>query len=200
MRKGFSLIEVIVTVSIFAIVLVSLTFLIINIYRIYGFSFQQNTAINEARKGVETMVKEIRGARYGEDGSYPVKEAGNNQFIFYSDINRDERIERIRYFLDGINFKKGVIVPIGDPPQYVLNNEKISILSTYVRNASTPVFTYYNGDWPADTINNPLSTLTRLTETKLMHVYLQINVDPNRPPNNFQLESDVQIRNLKTNL
>jgi prepilin-type N-terminal cleavage/methylation domain-containing protein len=200
MHKGFSLIEVIVTVSIFAMALVLLTVMIINIYRVYGFNFKQNTAINEARKGIEVMVKEIRGARYGEDGSYPVKEAGNSQFIFYSDINRDSRIERVRYFLEGTNLKKGVIVPTGDPPQYVLSNEKITILSAYVRNATTPVFIYYNGDWPTDTIHNPLPTLTRLTETKLMHVYLQVNVDPNRPPNNFQLESDVQIRNLKTNL
>jgi len=33
-----------------------------------------------------------------------------------------------------------------------------------------------------------------------MHVFLKINVDPSRPPDDFDLESDTQIRNLKTNL
>jgi len=187
-------------IAIFALAMSLLISFVIYIYRAYGYNFEQIAAINEARKGIETMVKEIREARYGEDGSYPLKEAGNLQLIFYSDIDKDTNIERVRYFLDGINFKKGVVEPSGDPPQYILSGEVVDTLSAYVRNSATPIFTYYNGDWPIDIINNPLPTLTRLTETKLMHVYLKINVDPNRPPDNFELESDVQIRNLKTNL
>ena len=103
--------------------------------------------------------------------------------------------------MDGSDFKKGVVEPSGDPPQYVLADETVSVLSSSVRDPGLdPIFTYYNGDWPTDTVNNPLPTLTRLTETKLMHVYLKININPNRPPDDFELESDVQIRNLKTNL
>jgi len=199
--RSFTLIETLLTIFIFSMSLMLLITFVINVYRAYGYNFEQAVAINEARKGIETMVKEIREARYAADGSYPLEEAGNSQFIFYSDIDKDENIERVRYFLDGTNFKKGVIDPSGDPPQYLPASEKVSILSVYVRNGvSTPVFTYYNGDWPLDTVHNPLPTLTRLTETKLMHVYLKINVDPNRPPDNFELESDTQIRNLKTNL
>jgi len=199
-KNGFSLIEGIFMIAIFALAMALLISFVIYVYRAYGYNFEQIAAINEARKGIETMVREIREARYGDDGSYPLEEAGNFQFIFYSDIDKDAYIERVRYFLDGTSFKKGVVKPSGDPPQYVLTNEVVDVLSAYVRNGTTPVFTYYNGDWPTDTVNNPLPTLTRLTDTKLMHVYLKINVDPNRPPDNFELESDVQIRNLKTNL
>ena len=198
--RGFSLIEVIVTVFIFTLTLGAVTGFIIYFYRSYSYNFEQIQAINEARKGIETMVKEIREARYGDDGSYPLEEAGDFQFIFYSDIDRDDLTERVRYFLEGTDFKKGVVEPSGDPPQYILADENVSILSSYVRNTSQPIFTYYNGDWPTDTINNPLPTLARLTETKLMHVYLKVNIDPNRPPDDFELESDAQIRNLKTNL
>lgn len=199
--KSFSLIETIITIFIFVLSLTLLTSFIINIYRAYNYNFEQIQAINEARKGIETMVKEIREARYGDDGSYPIKEAGDFQFIFYSDIDRDTVTERVRYFLQGSNFEKGIIEPSGDPPQYVLADETITVLSANVRDSVPgPIFTYYNGDWPTDTVNNPLATLTRLTETKLMHVYLKVNVNPNRPPDDFELESDVQIRNLKTNL
>lgn len=187
-------------IAIFSLAMTLLIAFVIYIYRAYGYNFEQIAAVNEARKGIETMIREIREARYGDDGSYPLEEAGNFQFIFYSDIDKDESIERVRYFLDGTNFRKGVVEPSGDPPQYVLSGETIKALSAYVRNSAVPVFVYYNGDWPIDIVNNPLPTLTRLTETKLMHVYLRINVDPNRPPDNFELESDVQIRNLKTNL
>lgn len=186
--------------AIFTLAMSLLVSFVIYVYRAYGYNFEQIAAINEARKGIETMVKEIREARYGEDGSYPLGEAGNLQLIFYSDVDKDENVERVRYFLEGTNFKKGVVEPTGDPPQYILSGEVVDTLSAYVRNATTPIFIYYNGDWPIDVVNNPLPTLTRLTETKLMHFYLRINVDPNRPPDNFELESDVQIRNLKTNL
>lgn len=187
-------------IAVFSLAMSLLISFVIYVYRSYGYNFEQIAAINEARKGIETMVREIREAQYGEDGSYPLEEAGNSQFIFYSDVDKDASVERVRYFLDGTDFKKGVVEPSGDPPQYILEDEVVKILSIYVRNESTPIFAYYNGDWPLDIINNPLPTLTRLTDTKLMHVYLKINADPNRPPDNFELESDVQIRNLKTNL
>jgi len=200
-QKGFSLAEVLVVIFAFSFAIVTLSNFIISSYHAYNYSFQQIAAINEARRGVEIMVKEIREAKSGDDGSYPLVQAGDLQFIFYSDIDRDAITERVRYFLDGSNLKKGVVKSSGDPPQYVLSTETVSVLSQYVRNAaSTPIFTYYNGDWPADTTNNPLPTLTRLSETKLMHVDLIINVDLNRLPDNFELGSDAQIRNLKTNL
>ena len=200
-QKGFSLTEALIIIFAFGLAIATLGNFILTSYRAYNYNFQQIAAINEARRGVETMVKEIREAKTADDGSYPLVQAGDLQFIFYGDIDRDTATERVRYFLDGTNLKKGVVEPSGDPPQYILTDEMISVLSQYVRNGtSSPIFTYYNGDWPADTLNNPLSTLTRLSETKLMHVYLKINVDPNRPPDDFELESDTQIRNLKTNL
>lgn len=200
-EKGISIVETIVMIAVFALSLAALSVFILNSYRTYSYNFQQISAINEARRGIETMVKEIREARTADDGSYPLAEAGDFQFIFYSDIDSDVVIERVRYFLDGTDFKKGVIKPTGDPPQYDLGNENVWVLSRHVRNGTTsPVFTYYNGDWPADIINNPLPTLTRLSETKLMHIYLKVNVDPGRPPDDFELESETQIRNLKTNL
>lgn len=200
-QTGVSLVETLIVIFAFALIMVSLNQFILSGYRAYNYNFQQTAAINEARRGIETMVKEIREAKSGDDGSYPLVEAGDSEFIFYSNIDSDSATERVRYFLDGTSLKKGVTEPSGDPPQYNTANEKVATLSQYVRNgASTPIFTYYNGDWPGDTTHNPLPTLTRLSDTKLMDVKLIINIDPSRPPNNFTLESDTQIRNLKTNL
>jgi len=194
------LLETIVMIGVFTLIMGAIGSLILFIYRSYNYNFQQAAAITEGRKGIEIMAREIREAKTADDGSYSLAQADDLEFIFYGDIDNDDSVERVRYFLDGTDFKKGVVEPSGDPPQYVLINETIDILSRYVRNAGIPVFTYYNGDWPIDTVSNPLPTATRLMETKLMHLYLKINVDPNRPPDNFELESDIQIRNLKINL
>ncbi|PIS17546.1 MAG: hypothetical protein COT59_00095 [Candidatus Nealsonbacteria bacterium CG09_land_8_20_14_0_10_42_14] len=192
--RGFTLIETIVTIAIFALIMGVVSGFLVVGYRVQGYTFQQAVAIGEARKGVEIMVKEIREARPGDDGSYIIEKADNYEFIFYSDIDKDEATERVRYFIEGTNFKKGVIEPQGWPITYNPANENIVVLSQYVRNLP-PIFHYYNGQGE-ELIDLP----TRLKDTKLMKVYLVINIDPSRPPQNFELESAVQIRNLKTNL
>jgi len=324
--KGFTLIETIITIAIFAFVMTAITSFITIIYKSHAYTFQQSTAINEARKGIETMVRELREAKMGDDGSYIIEKADNHEIIFYSDIDKDGDTERIRYFVyesdsltndcvtynessscdvDFPNFsgaaidsaevevcvegdlnsgneyveifadgnylgtlcqagcnecggvwegcatfdvteqaadgsilftadgssrvgsggggfcdwqeedhsmkarfifswteiaggenailKKGVINPSDYPIEYPQDQEEISILSQYVKN-TLPVFRYFDGD------GNELAAPTRLGETKLMRVYLSINVDPERAPKYFELESNVQIRNLKTNL
>jgi len=193
-KKGFTLIETILTIVIFALTMGAITSFVVLGYRTQSYTWQQSLAIGEARKGIEIMVKEIREARGGDDGSYIIEKADNFEFIFYSDIDKDAAAERVRYFIDGSNFEKGVIDPQGFPVQYPSANEQISILSQYVRN-QPPIFHYYDGN------GEELTELpARLKDTKLMKVYLVINVNPNRPPQDFVLESAVQIRNLKTNL
>jgi type II secretory pathway pseudopilin PulG len=322
--KSFTLVETLVTITIFALAIGAISGLVTLAYRAQGYTWQQSLAINEARKGIETMVKEIREARPGDDGSYPIEQAADKEFVFYSDIDKDGDVERVRYFLgtagegtltqkcvtfidggfcdvifsdflsgdlesaevkvsvegdfgwsieyadisaDGIylgrvcqsgcsdcagtwegtavfdvteqagddaiqftadassdvndlgscdweepnhamkanfefswtetlsggetDFKKGVVNPTGFPIQYPIDQEKVTILSSYVRNVP-PIFEYFdqNGeiieDYPA-----------RLKDTKIMKVYLIIDIDPNRSPDPFELESSVQLRNLK---
>lgn len=319
-KKGFTLIETLVTIAIFTLVLGAIFGSAIMIYRTAGFTWEQSVAIDEARRGIETMVKEIRAARMADDGSYPIEKAEDKEFIFYSDIDGDDKTERVRYFLgtvsagsqtqecqtsirggncnvsfsnflngqlisaqvkvsadgdfgksneyleifaDGVKladicdsacsdcagtwqgttifdiknqaddnsllflanatdqvdplcpysmkaqfelswtenlpqfshqFKKGVTEPVVEDGKisYPPEQEKVSILTSYVRN-EPPIFEYFDKDG-----NKILDYPARLIDTKLMKVYLIVNVDPNRPPQDFQLESYVQLRNLKS--
>lgn len=192
-KKGLTLIETIIAIFVFTLGLLSLFALILNLYKTHDYIFEQSQAIFEARQGIQTMIKEIREATQGDDGSYTIQKADDYEFVFFSDIDQDQAVERVRYFLDGPFLKKGVIEPTGWPIKYPQQNEKIIIISAYVRN-QPPIFHYYDGD------GNELPPPSRLKDTKMMSVYLVINVDPNRPPQDFVLESFVQLRNLKTNL
>jgi type II secretory pathway pseudopilin PulG len=317
--KAFTLVETIITIFIFTLAMGAVSGLIVMAYRTQSYTWQQSIAIDEARKGIETMVKEIRMAKEGEDGSYPIELAGDKEFIFYSDIDKDGRVERVRYFLAQTNsgtltqecqtfqkggfcsvpfsnfltpggvlksanvsvsvdgdfgsateyaeiftdetkigeicksgcknclgswqgtqtfdvtnfakdnsitflidatdkvdpscpfsmkakfifsftedisalsheFKKGIIEPTGSPPAYPLDQEKITTLTSYVRN-TPPIFEYLDQNG-----NKILDYPARLRDTKVMKVYLVVNVDPNRPPQDFELKSYVQLRNLK---
>lgn len=317
-KIGFTLVEVLVTILIFALVMGAVAAIVVMLYRTHSYTWQQSIAINEARRGIETMVKEIREAKQGEDGSYAIEMAGDKEFVFYSDVDQDDQVERVRYFLGTVNsgsqtqecqtsvkggscsvdfsnflngslisaevkvsvdgdfgwrnreyaeifaegiklgnicktgcsdcpaswqgtttydvssyasdnsiqfsadassyvdplcphsmkvkfelswteelagqaheFKKGVIDPLGSPPTYPQDQEAITIITSYVRNAP-PIFEYFdeNGD---KIIDYP----ARLVDTKLMKVFLVVNVDPNRAPEEYQLESSVLLRNLK---
>lgn len=199
-QRGFTFVELLISIGVFSVIITAIMSFTYFIYVKNAYIYQQAQATNEARKGIDAFARNLREAQDGEDGSYILESANAQELIFYGDINADDNIERVRYFLDGTDFKMGVVSPTGIPVQYVLAGEQITTLSHYVRNGALDVFTYYNGDYPADTVNNPLVMPASLMDVKLVHLFLRINIDPNRAPNDFDLETDVQIRNLKVNL
>lgn len=186
--KAFTLIETIATLAIFVIAMGIVSGFIIHGYRVHGYLLWQAQATEEARRGIETMVKEIRGAWSGEDGSYLIGEAKDFEFIFYSNIDRDLETERIRYYVEGTDLIKEIIDPEGFPPQYSSQPKKI-FLSRYVRN-SPPIFKYF------DEKGEELAYPARKKDTKIIKVYLEINVNPARLPSHLVIESVVLPRNL----
>lgn len=330
MNNGFTLVEVLIVIAIFGLLAGALFGLIPSLYEINNYALNQAYAIDEARRGVKIMTREIREARAGEDGSYLIEKAEDSEFIFFSDIDSDGKIEKVRYFLGGtsgkeeikdcvtyldggscevifsdfyngtleqaqikvsvegdfgwtpelveisvdgfdlgelcksqgectdcpgfwqsttsfditnqaqdnflqfladaskqvnnfcswqeprhsmkaqfilswtetasgqeMEFKKGVIEPIGNPPVYLEEEEEISILSTFVQNKTDSpekyVFRYFDANGE-EIVEYP----ARPEETRLMQISLIINVEPNRDPEDYILESKVQLRNLKT--
>ena len=191
--KGFTIIETIVAIFVFILALGAVVVFVILEYKTQDYSMRQSIAIDEARKGIEIMTKEIREAKTGQDGSYVIGKAEDYEFCFYSDIDKDLAIEKVRYFVDQTDFKKAVIEPEGIPAVYSEEDEEIFVLSQYVRNSS-PIFRYY------DSNGNELDSPARKKDAKLMKLYLVINVNPFRTPDDFELETEIQIRNLKTNL
>lgn len=321
-QNGFTIIETMVAIAVFALIWTVTAAAITTFYRTQGYVMQQAMAINEARRGVDIMAKELRQARYGDNGAYPIEKAASKELIFYSDIDEDGQTERIRYFLATINsdsetkecysnsqggscsvvfnnfltgtmklaqvrvstegyygnpgryselysdgvklatlcqsdcsqcvgawqgmqtfditsaavdnsiqftldstssvkaqcqwvnpnhsikavfefsfteeipnvgneLRRGIVEPLGDPVTYPANQEQAEIITLYVRNLP-PIFTYYdkNGDQITD---DP----SLLNDTKMVRLFMVVNVNPNRPPDDYDLEQYVQIRNLK---
>lgn len=188
--KGITLIETIVAISVSTLVFLAVFNFVYYFYRTNNYNLSQMAAVNNARRGMETMIREIREATYSDEGSYPVKEAQDNSFYFYSDIDKDYNIERVRYFLEDDNLKKGVTKSTETTFQYLDENEEIKILSQTVRNEDEAVFTYY------DSNNNEIEDLGILADIRLIQIKLIINTDPNRPPGEFTLISNAHLRNL----
>ncbi len=101
--RSFTLIETLITITFFIIVMAITSAFVVMAYRAQSFTWEQSIAIDEARKGIETMVKEIREARPGDNGSFTIERADDKEFVFYSDIDKDGATERVRYFLGTVN-------------------------------------------------------------------------------------------------
>ncbi len=186
---GFTLIELLVTISIFIVVTIMASEFIIRGFRSTTFEAEQGTAVQNARRGAEIMVKEIRGANNSERGDYPLAAIEEDNLIYYSDIDDDGYMEKVRYFLDGLLLKKVETQP-GAGNDYSGSGATTTI-SSYVNNQNEAVFIYYDSSYvETDDINN----------TRLINIRLKINVTPERSPNDYYIETDVHLRNLKDNL
>ncbi|MCX6737958.1 MAG: prepilin-type N-terminal cleavage/methylation domain-containing protein [Candidatus Parcubacteria bacterium] len=328
MNEGFTLIETIVAVLILSVIITGLFSIIPAIYRVDSYAWHQAYATNEARRGLKTMIKEIREAVTGEDGSYVLLSTQDNELIFFSDVDKDGDIERVRYFLGGTSdyqqtkectsyidggtcsvvfsnffngtlneasvqiglkgdfglssetadiyadgtslgtlctgtscedcsatwngvanfnvinqagdnylqltadassqvndicspgnfsmiaqfrlnwkateagvdkeFKRGVIEPIGEIPEYPIAQEKVTILSHYIQNQigspQKSVFKYFDKDGQEIT-----NLAERIEKTKMIKMMLIVNVETIRTPDDYYLESKVQLRNLILN-
>lgn len=199
-KHGFTLIEMLIALSLVVVVGAGILDLQYFISQIQLVSTKNYLNTNQANSNLSALSRELRTARVSDIGTYPIELAEDNQLIFYSDIDFDSQAERLRYSLVGTNMERGVVEPTGQPTSYPLENEKTKILTDNVRNGTTPLFTYYNGDWPEDIVNNPLPTPANLATIKLIKIHLRINTEIDDPESDYLLESFAQIRTLKNNL
>jgi len=199
-QSGFTLLELIMAVFMFAIIAALIAAFSIYYFGNYSFSFEENQSISQAQTAMTQMVREIREARIGDDGAWPIVTPQDTVFEFYCDVTNDGRSDKVRYFLDGTTLKRGVIQPTTVPVSYPPQNEVISVVTSYVDITSGAIFSYYNGDYPVDKINNPLGVSDRLLNTRYVGIHLVINIQTGNGAEPFELKNGVQIRSLKDNL
>lgn len=199
-RRGFTLVEVIIAAAIFAVIAAVAAEFSVFYFRNYSFSYEEQQSVGQLQYALTQMVRDIREARQGDDGAWPIAVANDTEFDFYSDVTGDGRADKIRYYLNGTNLMRGVTEPTAVPVSYPSSNETARILATNVNLGGKPLFTYYNGNYPADTVNNPLLPANRLLSTRLVSVYLRIDISTNTGSQPFESSSSVQIRSMKDNL
>ena len=194
--RGLTLIEAIIMLVVFTTALLALSSSVAYFYQSNRITLEQSLALGSARRGVEFMVRDIREATYSEEGSFPIESIGPYSITFYSDTDRDDSVERMRYSINGSSLEKGVVNPSGDPLTYSTSTESVTTLSEYVRNIDQGVsaFTYF------DSTGAEITDYGNITDVAFVKVNLIVNVNPDRFPGEFTLRSSATIRNLKTNL
>lgn len=198
--QGFTILEIAISLFLFTMVMGAVTVFFIYYLRNYSLSFEENQMVNIAQNALTQMNRDIREARSGEDGAWTIVEASDTSFTFYSDVTNDGRTDRVRYFVSGTDLNRGVVEPTIPPVTYPLATEKITVVATSLNTGAAPIFTYYNGNWPGDSVNNPLTPLNRQLNTRYVNMYIQVDIQTNYAALPYELSSGVQIRSLKDNL
>jgi prepilin-type N-terminal cleavage/methylation domain-containing protein len=197
-KKGFTLVEIVVTTAIFSIIIGILTMFIRNIYYFNNVFSNGLTSYDDARKALQPIASEIRSASPSSLGAYPLEKTAENELIFFADINNDGLKEKIRYLLVGTTLRRGVTTPTGNPLQYVSANEVLTTIVDGVRNGTTPIFVYYNATYSGT--GNSLAQPVSVLDVRLVKINIIIDADPNRPPEPVSVTTQISIRNLKDNL
>lgn len=193
---GLTLIETVMAIAISTLILGSFVASISIFYRSNKYTLEQAFAVNSARRGVEQMMKDIRKVSYSDEGSYPVISMTTSSFSFYSNVDTDAYAEKVRYFLEGTNLKKGIVDSSGTPLSYNDNNEVISIISDNVRNntQSVVLFSYYNAS------GTPVTNTASTTDIIFITADIIVNVNPLNIVNDFRLRSSATMRNIRESL
>lgn len=199
-NKGFTLIELLLVMSIMGVLAAAFVALQYILSQNQIIAWRSYISVEEANTNLNSIAKEIRTARESENGAYAISSAEDFELIFFTDPDFDGTVERVRYTQNGTSLEKGIIEPTGYPISYPQETEVVKTLTENIRNGTTPVFYYYNANYPQDTLNNPLSTPANPADIKLIRVLLHTNSTADLPDKDFILDTFVQPRMLKNNL
>jgi prepilin-type N-terminal cleavage/methylation domain-containing protein len=196
-QKGLTLVEIILVTAISSIIIAALLRFLTAGFPLSKVTYLQERSTENARLQLQRLARTIREARQSDTGAYPLVETSPQRLIFYADVDGDPLTERVRYELTGTNLVRGILKPTGTPLTYNLANEVTTTIASYLRNGATPLFIYYSGDYPTD--STALAS-TDIAKVKYIQFHVIIDADPAVDPPATDVLSQVQLRNLKTNL
>jgi len=160
--KGLTLIEILLATFIFVLVFLLIIFLTFNIDNVNTYFIFNLGKQKELMTTAKIISKELRSMAQSNLGNYPLEDINNDQIIFYSDLDNDQLVEKIKYFTENNNLKKSIIKPQGNPLNYSSQNEVVYTLITDLTN--NHLFDYYDQ-------NNQLTN--NIEKVKLIKVNLE---------------------------
>lgn len=200
-RRGFSLLETMITLAIFSLIVVGLIGLVTDILKLRSQQTVLLTDIDQARRVASQITNELRNAETASSGAYVLDTAQDLQIIFYSDVNSASAgRERVRYFVQNGKLYKGITNYNGSG--YNLATEQTYVAQNDVANsAAAPLFNYYDGTYTGAASQSPLAQPVNVTNVKFIKVTLRVfNKGGVQNTSYFTVTASASVRNLKTNL
>jgi prepilin-type N-terminal cleavage/methylation domain-containing protein len=156
MKKGFTIVELVISMALLAIILVAVSSIFITAIKNYQISFARSTLQKEINFTVDDINKNIRIAAGVESTngsgdnrgpntlilSLPATDANGN-FIYQSGVLQ---VDTFTYSLSSGNLHKKIKSTTGT--RLAQNNSDVVILNNVVNTLSDPIFSYLPSDIP----------------------------------------------------
>jgi len=197
-KKGLTLIETLVAIAIFSIGIEGFTLLFLNTWKNNKYTLEMGQSSMTVSQGINTIVNYLRSVRQSDNGAYPIKSADDNEVVVYSDYDRDGITERLHIYKNDQDILMGVTDPtVTIPKTYPSEDEETFTLATKIVNTDTePIFYYYDKNYAGGDDQLPITTPANVADIRLLKIHLKINIDPNNAPDNIELQTFVEMRNL----
>jgi len=192
-QKGLTTTELIIAVALGAVVTLGVATFANDTVRFQDEFQGRFQMLDDVRRVIRPMVDEIRQVQDSSVGDYAIDEVSSTTLTIFSDVIDNGYRERIRYFVEGGQLKRGVIVPDGVPLSYDAGDEEVNIL---MDNVTELAFRYYDQSFTGT--ESALLHPFPVSDVRLIEVQVTVDDDANRAPNPLgQVSMYAQLRNLK---
>jgi hypothetical protein len=144
-HSGMTFVELTVWLGLLGMISITILTMVMFFYKRDDDLTAATSGSSTVRKTVDKIVKDIREATFAHNGSFVIASMSPYELTFYTDTDLDDATERVRYYVSGSTFYRGVTEPTGNPPVYT-SPEVVTMISTSIMNQtnSVPMFRYYN--------------------------------------------------------
>lgn len=195
--RGFTLVESLFSLALFVLIGGAVWYLQ-NDFSKANILIQSNlTGQHEINRTFKTFTAEARITSLSSLGAYPLAEATATSITFYADADRDGLKERLRYFLQNGELRRGYLKPTGDPLVYNPLNESVTTIVRDVTNGATALFSYYDSTYDGTTA--PLTQPVDVLSVRLVKMTVVIDKNGARAPSPESFTTQISFRNLKDN-
>ena len=195
--KGFTLLEVLLTMGIMAVITILVTLFGIDILQLQTTLNDSVAKQQEVTIAAATIMRELRSPVTSANGSYAIESASSVSLNFYGEVDGDVAVEKVRYFFSGTTLKRGVTDPSGNPATYPPANEvtKDLVLDVLFSPISTKsLFVYYGNDYTGT--QPPLAAPINPQTIRLIQLTIISDKTPTDIKGRFEYSSIEKIRTL----
>ncbi len=192
-QRGMTIIEIVISVGIIAIISSALAVFVVDNYRFQSMTITEGQSYGEAQRAVDRMKKEIRHITIGENGAYPITNAESQALTIYSDYDYDGDIERIRYFVDGTSLYRGITEPQAAAEVYPDGQETTDLITENIANGAEAIFLYYDENYTGQEapMNPPVKP-----SIKAIGIHLIVDNTPWNDTGRYVTDTLINLRNL----